>query len=124
MPDEKKKVEGETTAAGRVKLTLNPPAAKEEGVEYKGDWIRAELDNDGVFTVRLFGQAQYGDRMSVDHVDLTDPGFEPIKDMLSQVLEAYSPSIKTKAMAGAFTARAFAIAQGEQLISKRDKPAE
>ena len=117
MSDKAQKVDGKTTSAGRVKLTLNPPAAKKEGVTYKGHWVRAELDDEGNFTVRIFGQAQYGDRDSSNHVDLTDEGLEPIKEMLEQVLEAYGDVIKTTAMESAFVARAFAIAQGESITA-------
>lgn len=115
MADETVNTGGETTNAGRVTLTLNPPTPEEDGVTYKGHWVRAELDDEGNFTVRLFGSAQYGSRSLSDHVDLTDEGLAPIKDMLAQVLEAYGDHAKTKAMSSAFAARSFALNQGESL---------
>jgi len=117
MADETNKAGGKTRSAGGVTLKLNPPEPKKEGVNYAGSWVRAELDDEGKFTVRIFGQAQYGDRTLSDHVELTDPGLEPIKDMLAQVLDAYAETIKTAAMGGAFTARAFALGQGESLVA-------
>lgn len=118
MADETVNSGGEVTNAGRVQLVLNPPKAEEEGVTYKGHWIRAELDDEGNFTVRLFGSAQYGSRSLSDHVDLTDPGLAPVKDMLQQVLDAYGPHAKTQAMSSAFQARSFALNQGESLTSE------
>lgn len=109
---------GDIVNAGRIKLVLNPPKPAEEGVTYMGHWVRAELDDEGNFTVRLFGSAQYGSRSLSDHLELTDPGLEPIKEMLAQVLEAYGEHAKVTAMSSAFTARKFALDQGESLTSK------
>lgn len=118
MADEKTTMGGESINAGRVKLSLNPPEPEKEGVEYKGHWVRAELDDEGNFTIRLFGSAQYGSRSLSGYEDLNDPGLEPIKDMLTQVLEAYGPGAKIKTMSSAFAARSFAINQGESLTSE------
>lgn len=118
MAEENVTIGGETVNAGRVKLTLNPPKPEEEGVEYKGHWVRAELDDEGNFSVRLFGSAQYGSRSLSDHMELTDPGLAPIQDMLQQVLEAYGLAAQATAMSSAYAARAFALKQGESLTSK------
>lgn len=118
MADETVGTGGKAINAGRIKLTLNPPKVTEEGVTYKGHWVRAELDDEGNFVVRLFGSAQYGNRSLSDHTDLTDPGLEPIKEMLEQVLEEYGEHAKTTAMASAFAARSFALNQGESLTSE------
>ncbi len=117
MADETVSTNGEVGGSGRVKLVLNPPKAEEEGVIYKGHWVRAELDDEGNFTVRLFGSAQYGSRSLADHVDLTDKGLAPVKDMLQQILDAYGNHAKTKAMSSAFQARSFALNQGESLAA-------
>jgi len=105
--------EGTTAPTGEIKLTLNPPTAEKTGVVYGGCWVRAELDDEGNFTVRLFGQAAYAGRSVSDHVDLTDTGLTPIKDALAQVLSAYGKEAENTVMQSAFAARAFAQAQGE-----------
>lgn len=115
MADEIVSTGGGTAHSGRVKLILNPPKPEEDGVAYKGHWVRAELDDEGNFTVRLFGSAQYGSRSLSDHVDLTDEGLAPVKDMLQQILDAYGDHAKVKAMSSAFEARTFALNQGETL---------
>lgn len=120
MADETKNLVGEMSYTGDVKLELNPPTAQEEGVNYGGHWVRAELDDEGEFTVRLYGTATYGSRTLSDFTELTDPGLKPIKDMLAQVLRAYGPHAQTTTMASAYAARSFALNQGESLKSETE----
>ena len=115
--------EGVLGAAGALHLNLNPPTAAESGAVFDAAWVRVEVDSDGNFTTRLFGQAIYDapdggkdtagnptmqKRTVTVHEDLTDAGLSPLKDALNQVLAAYNDGIKAKALAAAYEARTFA----------------
>jgi len=104
---------GEAIFEGGVNLILNPPPAAKVGVAYGGCWVRVEADDEGAFTVRLFGTASYGNRSLTEHVDLDDPGLAPLKAAIGQVINAYSEQIKFLTLQSAYAARHYAVTHGE-----------
>ena len=109
---------GAQTPAGSIKLAINPPAPdRDGGVEFEAAWIRADMRGDDL-RVSIKGQATFAGRTvtAEEVLELSkEPGLEPLRAYLAEVLAMFLPAVKTRTLEAAYEARTAARRIGEEV---------